>query len=90
MKDILWIDWSAQDKQLHAGIEFVGAFILGMIINPLFAALVGVTVGVIKEQRDKRHPESHTADPDDAAASMWGAYAGAGLAALVHCYLCPR
>ncbi len=77
-------DWFAEDKQMHFG----GGAVIGLMTtlatknkwHGIFAATV---VGVGKEIYDSKHPQSHTADWKDAAATIaggvLGAYIGQGL-----------
>lgn len=70
-----------RDKTLHAAAGSV-AYVAGYEVaraldseHPSLWALAGVVaLGVAKEAYDKRHPQTHTADPMDALAMVAGGF----------------
>lgn len=76
----------APDKLAHLVTGIGIAFFLSILLcNPAFAFVITWAIGWGKELRDKRHPDSHTYDPKDAAFTAYGGAIGSviGLVVLV-------
>jgi hypothetical protein len=67
------------DKQGH----FLGGYALGLtfgLVVPALGLFVAVAAGFGKEEWDRRHPETHTADRYDALATILGGICGSAVA----------
>jgi hypothetical protein len=84
----------ARDKLMHFGVGFLTPFIgtagvwglygfnLGMLlVGSVIGGMVGHLLAYAKEEYDKRHPLTHTADGWDAAATELGAGVGTAICA---------
>lgn len=72
------------DKQGH----FLGGYALGLtfgLLHPGAGIASAAAAGWVKEQYDKRHPETHTYDKWDMWATIAGGACGEAVAALYHC-----
>jgi len=81
-----------KDKLLHFGVGLLLAAGFAWAgrkygLDRAAAAILGyglsASVGILKECYDKRHPDKHTEDADDAAATAIGAWVGSMLALMV-------